>query len=90
MFMTEWEFAAIVCHHDGCYLVRANMRSKQAYSWSYGETHPSFSGTVLYRAKDVLQLISKAGRDGWEITGGIGKGDSSHPEQRWRMMRREI
>jgi len=46
----------------------------------------------LFKSHDILELINKAGTAGWEITGGIGYGDSEpgHHETRWRIMRREL
>ncbi len=47
---------------------------------------------ALYEADDILKLVNLAGADGWEITGGIGLGNSEPGvhETRWRIMRREI
>jgi hypothetical protein len=54
---------------------------------------------VLYETDDILKLVNIAGKDGWEITGGLGLNDGywrhineGGPirENRWRMMRREL
>ena len=54
---------------------------------------------ILFESNDILVLINMAGADGWEITGGIGYGDSRpglrdkqepQHETRWRIMRREL
>ena len=42
-----------------------------------------------FESPDLLSLINEAGKEGWEITGGIGLADGQ-PETRYRMMRREI
>ena len=51
------------------------------------------SRKIHFEAQDILTLINIAGKEGWEITGGIGKADGSHGgphETRYRAMRREI
>ena len=47
------------------------------------------SRKIHYESSDLLSLINEAGKEGWEITGGIGLADGQ-PETRYRMMRREI
>ena len=47
------------------------------------------SRKIHYESSDLLSLINEAGKEGWEITGGIGFADG-RPETRYRMMRREI
>ena len=44
-----------------------------------------------FESPDLLSLINEAGKEGWEITGGIGFADGSagQPETKYRMMRRE-
>ena len=42
-----------------------------------------------FESSDLLSLINEAGKEGWEITGGIGLADGQ-PETRYRMMRRKI
>ena len=46
----------------------------------------------IVKSDDLLKLINLAGAKGWEITGGIGLGNSEPGvhETRWRIMRREI
>ena len=44
---------------------------------------------TLFESEDLIDLVDLAAQDGWEITGGLGLGDSPG-ETRWRMMRREI
>ena len=51
------------------------------------------SRKIHFEAQDILTLINIAGKEGWEITGGIGKADGSlgnSLETRYRAMRREI
>jgi len=50
------------------------------------------SRKIHFESSDLLSLINEAGKEGWEITGGIGfaNGGPSIPETRYRMMRREI
>ena len=43
---------------------------------------------IHFESSDLLSLINEAGKEGWEITGGIGLADGI--ETRYRMMRREI
>jgi hypothetical protein len=43
---------------------------------------------IHFESSDLLSLINEAGKEGWEITGGIGLADGR--ETRYRMMRREI
>ena len=44
---------------------------------------------IHFESSDLLSLINEAGKEGWEITGGIGLANGQ-PETRYRMMRREI
>jgi len=51
------------------------------------------SRKIHFEAQDILTLINIAGKEGWEITGGIGKADGvfrASQETRYRAMRREI
>ena len=48
------------------------------------------SRKIHYESSDLLSLINEAGKEGWEITGGIGLADGQPGETRYRMMRREI
>tara|TARA_B100001250_G_C19422874_1_gene623998 strand:- start:136 stop:585 length:450 start_codon:yes stop_codon:yes gene_type:complete len=48
------------------------------------------SRKIHYESSDLLSLINEAGKEGWEITGGIGLADGQPRETRYRMMRREI
>ena len=75
--MVKWDYAAIVGHNIGSeseiwYLMRGRKGSQQAWRWTFHPDHPKSQGEALYHAPDVLLLVSKAGKDGWEITGGIG------------------
>ena len=50
---------------------------------------------ILYESDDILKLVNIAGKEGWEITGGLGLADGSPGsppkyETKWRMMRREL
>ena len=69
--MVKWDFAAIVGHYVGTqneiwYLVRSRKGSQQAWRWAFHPDNAKFQGEVLYHAPDVLILVSKAGKDGWE------------------------
>ena len=50
------------------------------------------SRIILFESPDLLTLIDDAGKEGWEITGGIGiaTGKSGPGERKYRMMRRTI
>ena len=50
------------------------------------------SRKIHFESSDLLSMINEAGKEGWEITGGIGfaNGGTGMPETRYRMMRREI
>ena len=50
------------------------------------------SRIILFESPDLLTLIDDAGKEGWEITGGIGIGSkqSRNGERKYRMMRRTI
>ena len=50
------------------------------------------SRIILFESPDLLTLIDDAGKEGWEITGGIGIGgvQSGTGERKYRIMRRTI
>ena len=48
------------------------------------------SRKIHYESSDLLSLINEAGKEGWEITGGIGFAGNQRGETRYRVMRREI
>ena len=64
-----------------------NKRSKKEPDWKYENVLEP-----LFYSADILYLINIAGEEGWELTGGIGLGNSApgQHETRWRVMRREL
>ena len=71
-------------------------KTKKSLKKDYGESFESIEVIVsenrlpsIIESDDLLDLINKAGAEGWEITGGIGLADGP-PETRWRTMRREL
>ena len=48
------------------------------------------SRKIHFESSDLLSLINEAGKEGWEITGGIGSFLGGPRETKFRIMRREI
>jgi len=48
------------------------------------------SRKIHFESSDLLSLINEAGKEGWEITGGIGLSLGGPREKKFRIMRREI
>jgi hypothetical protein len=82
--MSVWEYAAIIVYRDRARLVKADINSEK-FAWTASPDKPYFEGEILYGPCDVLQLISIAGKDGWETSGSI-KSDKGY----WKIMRRDI
>ena len=47
---------------------------------------------ILFESTDLLTLVNMAGKDGWEITGGLGlaNGGTGQFESKWRIMRKVL
>jgi hypothetical protein len=86
----SWQVDAHTIHEWEAAVVRNNARE------THGNSPEDWKLTgvpeILFESNDILVLINMAGADGWEITGGIGYGDSEprRHETRWRIMRREL
>ena len=48
------------------------------------------SRKIHFESSDLLSLINEAGKEGWEITGGIGLFLGGPREKKFRIMRRKI
>lgn len=48
------------------------------------------SRKIHFESSDLLSLINEAGKEGWEIAGGIGSFLGGPRETKFRIMRREI
>ena len=68
--------------------VKKNTIIKEKMGWT--SSTEGRSRKIHYESSDLLSLINEAGKEGWEITGGIGLADGQSGETRYRMMRREI
>ena len=90
----KWESPVAKCYWEFSNIDEENFIKRLSYlkkkypgvkKWSIkGKTRKTH-----FESSDLLSLINEAGKEGWEITGGIGLADGQ-PETRYRMMRREI
>jgi len=69
-------------------VINAAMQQKPVLHKKINDSAP----VILFEATDLLTLVNMAGKDGWEITGGLGlaDGEPGRFESKWRIMRKVL